>query len=313
MAIDYYLSKHNQTRRAPIFEARLLSLFFLLSLPSPTPMAATDVMPVKPPRPPNSWILYRAYMMKNLQPRDSRERRLSQSEMSSLISSMWKVATAETKREFEELAERLKLEHQVKYPGYKYQPRKKEEKERAKELQKQQRQAQKRDMRSRRGISASSSSLPPPPIQPLLSPYPVISFPTALSPPVSAASSPAATDVPYSPKPFMHNISSVVASPQTPVSALPEMPQIPQVQVAPPVPTFPQGVQTFLPSPLPTPLAYLPQSLPAPTPLPTEAASQNSGQEWQPPVPNTLTHTDRDSSSVRPPYFHIIRTHLTNF
>lgn len=281
-----------QNKARPIFEARLEPIFLSSS---PTTMAATDVMPVKPPRPPNSWILYRAYMMKTLQPKDPREPRLSQSAMSSLISDMWKVASPEIKRHFEEQAERLKLEHHIKYPNYKYQPRKKEEKERAKELQRQQRQAQKRDMRSKRGVSASSSSLPPP-IKPLVSPYPAISFPPALSPPVSAASSPAATDITYSPKPFFHNVSSTVASPKTPVAALPEMPQMPHVQVAPAVPAFPQGVQTFLPSPLPTPLAYLPQSLPAPTLLPTEAAPQNPGHEWQPPVPNTLTHTDCDSS-----------------
>jgi len=256
-------------------------------------MAATDAVPVKPPRPPNSWILYRAYMMKKLQPKDSRERRLSQSEMSSLIASMWRNATAETKREFEEMAERLKLEHQAKYPGYKYQPRKKEEKERAKELQKQQRQAQKRDMRSKRGVSGSSAAVPPPPIQPMVTPYfnpHILSFSAALSPPLSAASSPAGND---SPKPLLLNLS-VVASPTAPVSALPEMPLL----------ALPQGVESYLPSPLPTPLdpaTYLP--LPAPTPVPTEAA-QNSLPVWQQALVPNVVQTDDGSSSVRPQQSH---------
>jgi hypothetical protein len=257
-------------------------------------MAATDVMPVKPPRPPNSWILYRAYMMKKLQPKDSRERRLSQSEMSSLIASMWRNATAETKREFEEMAERLKLEHQAKYPGYKYQTRKKEEKERAKELQKQQRQAQKRDMRSKRGVSGSSTALPPPPIQPMVNPYfnPHI-FSAALSPPLSAASSPAGNDPTNSPKPLLLNMASVVASPTAPVDVLPEMPQASMAGLL-------RGLESYLPSPLPTPLdptTYHP--LPALTPVPTEAASQNSGSVWQPLIPN-IVQTDDDSSSVSP-------------
>ena len=273
-------------------------------------MAATDVMLDKPPRPPNSWILYRAYMMKKLQPKDSRERRLSQSEMSSLIASMWRNATAETKREFEEMAERLKLEHQAKYPGYKYQPRKKEEKERAKELQKQQRQAQKRDMRSKRGVSGSSAALPPPPIQPMVNPYfnpHILSFSAALSPPLSAASSPAGNDPLNSPKPLLLNMLSVVASPTAPVSALPEMPQ---AQMAA-IPALLRGVGSYLPSPLPTPLdpaTYHPLS--TPTPVPTEVASQIPGPVWQPLVPNVV-QTDDDSSSVSPHCIHFTRIHLT--
>lgn len=262
-------------------------------------MAAVDALPVKPPRPPNSWILYRAYMMKNLQPKDSRERRLSQSEMSSLIASMWKNATAAIKREFEEAAERLKLEHQAKYPGYKYQPRKKAEKERAKELQKQQRQAQKRDMRSKRGVSAGSASLPPPAIQPLVNPYfnPHIlsSFSAALSPPVSAASSPDALN---SPAPLVLNLSALVASPQAQVNALPQMPPV-QMSLVP--------QESFLPSPLPTPLGPATyQPLPAPTPVPTEPASQNAGQVWQPQVPGVAVQTGDETSSVRLGYIHII-------
>lgn len=263
-------------------------------------MAATDVMPVKPPRPPNSWILYRAYMMKKLQPKDSRERRLSQSEMSSLIASMWRNATADTKREFEEMAERLKLEHQAKYPGYKYQPRKKEEKERAKELQKQQRQAQKRDMRSKRGVSGSSASLPPPPIQPLLNPYfnpHMLSFSAALSPPLSAASSPAGID---SPKPLLLNMSSVIASPQALVSALPDMPH-----VQAPVLALSQGAEPYLPSPLPAQLDPTTYHQPMPA---SAATSQDSGPVWQPPMPNVV-QTNGDSSSVRTNYIHTIWIH----
>lgn len=216
-------------------------------------------------------------MMKKLQPKDPRERRLSQSEMSSLIASMWRNATADTKREFEEMAERLKLEHQAKYPGYKYQPRKKEEKERAKELQKQQRQAQKRDARSKRGVSGSSSAVAPP-IQPLVNPYfnpHVFSLAAALSPPLSAASSPpSGIDTVNSSKPQLASpgLASHVSLP-TPVSA--DVPPSAQIQI----PT-PQGLGIYLPSPSATPgsLDVDTYQMPSATTfLPTETTSQIAG------------------------------------
>lgn len=267
-------------------------------------MAATEIIPVKPPRPPNSWILYRAYMMKKLQPQDPRERRLSQSEMSSLIASMWRNATADAKREFEEMAERLKLEHQAKYPGYKYQPRKKEEKERAKELQKQQRQAQKRDARSKRGVSGNHSTVVPP-IQPLVNPYfnpHVFSLAAALSPPLSAASSPSGNDVANSPKPSLpQSASPVLASPHVlfpaPVSA--DVPLPLRLQI--PTPVVPQGLGMYLPSPSATPGSLdvdTYQLSSATTLIPTETTSQVAGTDalW----PSVISSVDSNEAGLLP-------------
>ncbi len=238
-------------------------------------------------------------MMKKLQPKDPRERRLSQSEMSSLIASMWRNATADTKREFEEMAERLKLEHQAKYPGYKYQPRKKEEKERAKELQKQQRQAQKRDARSKRGVSGNYSAVVPP-IQPLVNPYfnpHVFSLAAALSPPLSAASSPSGNDISNSPKPSL--ASPVLASPHvyfsTPVSA--DVPL--QLQI--PTPVVPQGLGIYLPSPSATPGSLdvdTYQLSSATTLIPTETTSQVAGTDalWS----SAISSVDSNEAGLLP-------------
>ena len=211
---------------------------------------------------------------------------------------MWRNATADTKREFEEMAERLKLEHQAKYPGYKYQPRKKEEKERAKELQKQQRQAQKRDMRSRRGVSGSESSIPLPPIQPFVNPYynpHMLSFAAALSPPLSAASSPpSGNDAVASPKPLLLTMTPPAVASQSllPTTEL-ALPAQLQVTVEPPS----QGLATYLPS-LVGAINATPQDA-GNYPATRNPAPQNPGPDtvWQPSFPS-VNQDEAGSSSV---------------
>ena len=160
------------------------------------PSQGTDV---KPPRPSNSWILYRAFMMKNLPPVGPGEPRRSQSDVSSLIGAMWRNADDDTRSHFERMADEVKAEHKRKFPDYKFQPKKKEDKERLREAQKQQRQAQKRDSRSRRGTARKSPPPPPPSLpQSVIQPAPHMPYYTphllygmaGPSPPISAASSP---------------------------------------------------------------------------------------------------------------------------
>ncbi len=71
----------------------------------------------KVPRPPNSWVLYRAAKQRELfaglkSPEDRRGRTVS--ETSKVISKMWKEETQAVKRKFERLAMQAKAEHSLK-------------------------------------------------------------------------------------------------------------------------------------------------------------------------------------------------------
>ncbi|KAF9650927.1 hypothetical protein BDM02DRAFT_1222747 [Thelephora ganbajun] len=83
--------------------------------------------PVRPPRPPNSWILFRSHMAKERTDLEGR----AQSEISAIISKAWKHAPADVKLHFEMLAEAKKVEHQARYPHYRFNPIKKADKVKA--------------------------------------------------------------------------------------------------------------------------------------------------------------------------------------
>ncbi|KAE8239468.1 hypothetical protein A4X13_0g8189 [Tilletia indica] len=84
----------------------------------------------QPPRPPNSWILYRAVKSRELAQNqvvtassiehDSRQGRGAQTK---IISRMWRNEPASIREHYEQLAEQKKQEHLARYPGYKYQPK----------------------------------------------------------------------------------------------------------------------------------------------------------------------------------------------
>ncbi|KAL9939752.1 hypothetical protein V8E36_001569 [Tilletia maclaganii] len=89
-----------------------------------------------PPRPPNSWMLYRAAKARELArdksiPRPAR-RNVSPSErpgkgaMTRVLAEMWKNESPMVRKGYNDLAKRKKEEHQAMYPGYRYQPRRKE-------------------------------------------------------------------------------------------------------------------------------------------------------------------------------------------
>ncbi|KAI0331203.1 hypothetical protein GY45DRAFT_1336352 [Cubamyces sp. BRFM 1775] len=90
---------------------------------------------VRPPRPRNSFLLYRSVKLQELQ--DLREAAgrpaLMMGEASKIIGKLWKQEPIEVTQYFEQQAEEEKAAHAAKYPGYKYHPRTKAEKAKERE------------------------------------------------------------------------------------------------------------------------------------------------------------------------------------
>lgn len=110
--------------------------------------------PERPPRPPNSWILFRSHMAKERSDLEGR----AQSEISAIISRAWKDASPEVKLHFEMLAEAKKVEHQARYPHYRFNPVKKSDKAKAVKKAKAANDAIKRLQAARGSRSASPPS-----------------------------------------------------------------------------------------------------------------------------------------------------------
>lgn len=117
----------------------------------------------QPPRPPNAWILYRSDKLKEIPAPAAGEPRRPQAEISRMVSDMWKNESPEVRAYYEQQSEIKKAEHQAKFPGYRFKPMKREDKDRLRaELQakkEEERQERKANKRSRRG---SNSRAPPP-------------------------------------------------------------------------------------------------------------------------------------------------------
>ncbi|KAG5998094.1 hypothetical protein E4U43_002495 [Claviceps pusilla] len=77
------------------------------------------------PRPRNSWILYRQFKSRELRKDHSG---ITASELSTMISSLWKNETDEEKAFWQKMAQEEDRLHKEKYPGYKYTTKKKAEK-----------------------------------------------------------------------------------------------------------------------------------------------------------------------------------------
>ncbi|TFY65890.1 hypothetical protein EVG20_g5199 [Dentipellis fragilis] len=86
---------------------------------------------LKPPRPCNSWILFRSDMLKKLPPREDGRAR-TQAEISTLVSDMWANVSPRERASYEAKADRAKAEHTKQFPGYTYQPNRGEKKEKVK-------------------------------------------------------------------------------------------------------------------------------------------------------------------------------------
>ncbi|KAG6859931.1 hypothetical protein C0995_001774 [Termitomyces sp. Mi166 len=84
------------------------------------------------PRPPNAFILYRSHMTTQLPPPPPGTYR-KQGEISQMISELWRNESREVKAQYQQLALVKKVEHEARYPGYKYSPRNKEQRERERE------------------------------------------------------------------------------------------------------------------------------------------------------------------------------------
>lgn len=129
-----------------------------------TPTAIAMAKPIAPPRPPNAWILYRSDKLRELPPAPPGERR-AQSDVSRLISTMWKQETDATRQYYERLADEKKQEHSIKYPGYRFQPMKKEEKAAMREQKKVEKVAERKARQQRGRQSQQQNPYPPPPQQ----------------------------------------------------------------------------------------------------------------------------------------------------
>ena len=167
---------------------------------------------LKPPRPRNSWILYRRDQLRRL-PRGE----MTQADVSQLISKMWREAPEHVHAEYERRAEEEKADHKRQFPNYRYRPMKKEDKERMKEAKKKSKELERQEKNRRRRTQKTAdvpSPAPVPQITPQLIEPPHLRYgPAGPTPPLSVASSP--TDSSPSPlPPFGINIPiSATASP----------------------------------------------------------------------------------------------------
>ena len=76
------------------------------------------------PRPPNSFILYRRDKHAEITTQNRGAKALNNNVISKIVATMWKQETAEVKAIYSAKAEEEKRAHMIKFPDYKYQPRK---------------------------------------------------------------------------------------------------------------------------------------------------------------------------------------------
>ena len=169
----------------------------------------------QPPRPPNAWILFRSDVARNMAKGAGAPQ---QSQVSKTISQLWKEAPPAVKAEYEQRAEIKKQEHAEKYPDYRFQPVKKEDKERLKEEKKASREASRGPSRRARSTAhryapydnASPATPASAAHSPTVYPNPVASYyPGAANYQIHGA---------FGPTPPMSAASSPTSSPGTPQS-----------------------------------------------------------------------------------------------
>ncbi|KAJ4468250.1 hypothetical protein J3R30DRAFT_3346927 [Lentinula aciculospora] len=143
-------------------------------------------MEKQPKRPPNAWILFRSDMNRALK---LKYPKATQSVLSKQISDLWASAIPEVRAEYERRAEAAKVAHHLKYPNYKFNPRKKEEIAREKQarLQAKEERAKRNNARNAQRTPVDHTQMPQiPSLYPTLADF----GPNGPSPPVSAAGSP---------------------------------------------------------------------------------------------------------------------------
>ena len=178
----------------------------------------------KIPRPPNAWILYRKARLDDV-PRAEDGSRMPMAEASKILSYWWKNETQEARTLWELEAERLKLEHKLKYPEYRFQPKSKTQKLREKAAKKE---AARRAQLVRQK-SKPRTSTPPQPYatsnatsywaaamqaqEATRYPHPISVFSAdGPSPPISQAGTPHPTPSPFTTSDFEQGSSSTSAT-----------------------------------------------------------------------------------------------------
>ncbi|EIW82589.1 hypothetical protein CONPUDRAFT_120688 [Coniophora puteana RWD-64-598 SS2] len=244
-----------------------------------------SVKTVQPPRPPNAWILYRSDKLKSLPPQEPGAPRRAQAEVSKLISDMWKNEEESIRLEYERLAETKKAEHQRRYPDYRFQPMRKEDKEKMREIRKQEKDRVKAEDKEARRQQSAPYQVPTPIPTPAHTPCYVIT-------PVGPA------PVAYTPHPYFSQYVPEArfgpGGPSPPLSAAasPTAPGSPDIEVA--VPASPRPVlRTDLPS-------FNGQLIMTPAPPPTANDIHVDSQEEQP-VASTSRAVDGTPTPDHPP------------
>lgn len=148
----------------------------------PTPPTSV----VHAPRPPNAWIIYRSEKTKMITCGAAGQPAPAQGVVSKMISAMWKAEPPETRAIYERRADEKKAEHQKQYPGYRFQPKKKEEKEAARVKRKQEKDNERLAKRTRSAVRVTSASVVPVTIA---NAAPVLYVPHTLYPQVDSSQS----------------------------------------------------------------------------------------------------------------------------
>ncbi|KAF9264228.1 hypothetical protein L218DRAFT_901080 [Marasmius fiardii PR-910] len=176
-------------------------------------------------RPPNAWILFRSDVARaiaqdeELHPERPRK---TQAQISKEISSLWSSLDPERKQEYDRRAEAKKHEHSMLYPGYRFQPMKKEEKERQKQLKKQKDREERYKQRVTDAVASGSraQSVNPSPVSPPI-PLPgaahLLNLPTP--PPSSISQPPSQLHQPVSSTHSPSNLEADPAGPSPPLLA----------------------------------------------------------------------------------------------
>lgn len=207
---------------------------------------------LKPPRPPNAWILYRRDQLRRL-PRGQ----MTQADVSQLISKIWREAPEHVHAEYERMAEEEKAEHKRLFPDYRYRPMKKEDKERMKEAKKKSKELERQEKNPRRRTQKTANvSSPSPASAPQITPSlvdPHLRYgPAGPTPPLSVASSP--SDASSSPVPPGINIPNL-ASVST-FSVAPDLSSMPAA-ITPVQLSYPLNPEQSLA--MPQPIHHVPQ------------------------------------------------------
>lgn len=156
------------------------------------PIRSLDIkLEKQPPRPPNAWILYRSEKLRDPSLKPGSGQRLPQADISKMISQMWKNESEDVRARYEYLANIKKNEHEAKYPGYRYQPMKRVDKERMREQKKLEKEKERAERKGKARVPYSIPYLPAQMATPMSYAATETRYgPGGPSPPLSVAGSP---------------------------------------------------------------------------------------------------------------------------